>query len=372
MFDNCSFYDGNNFCGWDEFLDSLITDDTRGIILLVGEETSFFNYHHIQPILKKHAIPICGAIFPGLIYQNAMVKSGVLGISFNQPMEIKTVENLSSFDGCIFNTADQHTPQTCLVLVDGLAPGVGGFLEKLFACSTQNIKFIGGGAASFKGGPVLFTPNDCWSGGGILIGISSPVGIGVQHGWNVLHGPLVVNASDACYINEINWQPALITYQQVLKKKTKENITPENFLSIAKKYPLGMVKTDNSLVVRDIISLHGQQALRLVGEIPQNSVLTILQGEAQQLIVSAGRAATDAYVDYYTDYGSKAIKGMIVIDCISRALFLEDKILDELAMINDANQGDLPVIGFFSLGEIAAIGDRYLEFYNKTTVIGVG
>jgi hypothetical protein len=54
-------------------------------------------------------------------------------------------------------------------------------------------------------------------------------------------------------------------------------------------------------------------------------------------------------------------------DCISRALFLEDRLGEELAAA--AGGGDL--FGAMTLGEIANSSRAYLEFYNKTAVVAL-
>ncbi|MFN2343877.1 MAG: hypothetical protein ABR542_10995, partial [Desulfonatronovibrio sp.] len=58
---------------------------------------------------------------------------------------------------------------------------------------------------------------------------------------------------------------------------------------------------------------------------------------------------------------------MILIDCISRVLFMENDFSMELSAVDDRAL----TFGALTLGEIANTGDSYLEFYNKTAVVGV-
>ena len=72
---------------------------------------------------------------------------------------------------------------------------------------------------------------------------------------------------------------------------------------------------------------------------------------------------------------SFSIQLSIIIDCISRTLFLEEEFPKELAAITEAmpnsdGKETLPQ-GVLSLGEISSGGDGYLEFYNKTLVVGI-
>jgi hypothetical protein len=60
------------------------------------------------------------------------------------------------------------------------------------------------------------------------------------------------------------------------------------------------------------------------------------------------------------------LKTTLVIDCVSRALFLGDRFGEELEAVREEPH---PQIGFLSLGEIGASGDDFMEFLNKTIVV---
>ena len=69
------------------------------------------------------------------------------------------------------------------------------------------------------------------------------------------------------------------------------------------------------------------------------------------------------------------IKHTFIIDCISRTLFLEEEFPKELIAISEAmpesNEKETIPQGVLSLGEISSSEKGYLEFYNKTLVIGI-
>ena len=71
-----------------------------------------------------------------------------------------------------------------------------------------------------------------------------------------------------------------------------------------------------------------------------------------------------------TDNPEKAI----IIDCISRILFLEDEFqieLNEIIKVLRAKHNNISISGALTLGEISSYGKGYLEFYNKTCVVGL-
>ena len=67
-----------------------------------------------------------------------------------------------------------------------------------------------------------------------------------------------------------------------------------------------------------------------------------------------------------------AIVVAMVADCISRSIYLGDDFEQELgratAKLRSAAP-NAPLAGALTLGEIASIGDRYLEFLNKSFVV---
>ncbi|MBO8138009.1 MAG: FIST C-terminal domain-containing protein [Desulfotomaculum sp.] len=372
MYHKIKFYSKSSFLGLNDFLSDLITEDTTGIILFIGEKT-LFNSQQFFSYIKKYNVPICGGIFPGLLYNNRIYTSGILGISFKVPFRYEAVHNIPSLTKLPMSVFNKNQVQTCLVLHDGLTCGIDDFLSKIFSSTTYNTKFIGGGAGrlSLKRKPSLFTKDSFWNDGALIICIDTPVGIGVGHGWEYLHGPLVANKVDGFYLQEINWEPAWNYYREIVESEINCQLTADNFFDIAKKFPLGMIRTDGTLIVRDTVGIHNG-SLRLIGEVPQNSVLAVLHGSSDNLIAAAGDAVVQAYNDYEKDTANCNPSGMLVIDCISRSLYLQENTNDEFYRIKICNKHNLPTAGFFSLGEVASLGDRYLELFNKTIVVGVG
>ena len=89
----------------------------------------------------------------------------------------------------------------------------------------------------------------------------------------------------------------------------------------------------------------------------------------QQVILplKAAQAAKDSTINLNNP---DQVHSVIVVDCISRVLFLDKNFHQELTSIR---QGiDIPNLlpeGILSLGEISFYGDELLEFFNKTTVV---
>ena len=58
----------------------------------------------------------------------------------------------------------------------------------------------------------------------------------------------------------------------------------------------------------------------------------------------------------------------VIMDCISRVLFLGAGFAEELEAVA---QDNLPLVGACTIGEIANCGTELLEYFNKTAVVAV-
>jgi len=158
-------------------------------------------------------------------------------------------------------------------------------------------------------------------------------------------------------------------YKAEIEKDSDQPITTDNFFDIAKAYPFGIFREHGEDIVRDPISVGDQGELICVGEVPENTVLYILKGENAALIDSAQSAMLESVKN-----AKEQIEHTLVVDCISRALFLEEEFPRELKQLShgsvDQNTEAVPQ-GVLSLGEISSYGGGVLEFYNKTLVVGV-
>ena len=97
-------------------------------------------------------------------------------------------------------------------------------------------------------------------------------------------------------------------------------------------------------------------------------MLYILKGKNETLINSATIAVEESIAKVQQE-----VQHTLIIDCISRTLFLENEFTKELEAIcnsvKNPNGESIPQ-GVLSLGEISSNGEGFLEFYNKTLVIG--
>jgi len=327
--------------------------------ILIAEASKNF-YDHIN-ILQGE---LYGGIFPQLIFQNKNFETGCIICTLQTNTYPILIEDISfELEPELENVFDETN--TIFTFVDGLSPYIQSFLEKFYEITHSGINIIGGGAGllTLQQEPILFGPQGIYQNSALLLCSQKEISLGVKHGWEKLSGPYISTSTEHNILKTIDYHNAFDIYAEAIEKDSGKIINETNFFEIAKEYPLGIQLHDGEVVVRDpIITKNGH--LILVGEMDQSSTIYILKGNKTNLIKAAkyaiGEAMQDSLVHTDTTF---------VVDCISRVLYLENMFQQEIETIKTQNP-IAKLFGILSLGEIANKGKQYIEFYNKTCVIG--
>ena len=341
----------------------------------------------LQQALVDGPLDFIGGLFPSVLFDGQRYDVGavifsfpckvkpllVTGLHLDRP-DVSLPPDWRAFLSSGVTVAGQGTGRaqaTALVLVDGLCRNVGGFLRGLHDGLGNNVGYWGGGAGSLslQQRPCVFGPQGVYQDAAWVALCSAPSALGVRHGWREIMGPLVATRTDGNRILELNWQAAFDVYKGAVEGDSGLALSRAGFFEIAKGYPFGLRKEGAEAVVRDPIAVDEHGALVCVGEVPENAVLSILKGEARALTAAARQAAAEARRD-----GPAGASLCLVADCISRAIFLQDGFVEELAalMAPFADDPKPPMmVGALTLGEISSQGLGYLEFFNKTAVVAL-
>lgn len=342
--------------------------NSKAIMILIGEKSKI-NITKLIDCLNVSGITFFGGIFPGLIYKNMLFYEGAIILSvpiLTRPCLIDMTKGIveTPEDWGNFNQED-YVNKTAVIFVDGLYPNVDSFLSELYRFLGFSINYIGGGAGTieFRHQPCVFTNEGFRQNAAVICVLDLKVHLGVGHGWEEFAGPIVATKTENNRIIELNWENALEAYKKIIEEDCNKKITKENFFEIAKDYPLGILRNNSSYIVRDILLTSHEGHLICAGEIKENSVLVILKGCKNSL----AKAGYQVLRDLRGLENERIIAG-IILNCISRVLYLDDEYERELKIIG---QRFPEFSGAFTIGEISSTGDGFLEFYNKTLVVGV-
>jgi hypothetical protein len=338
--------------------------DIKSLMIFFADDKSL-EIEKLNEIFTKQQKTIIGGIFPEIIFNNEKKTSGFFILAFAIDFQT-TIIDLDKSEEDIDSATTEFSQQceldskTLWVLMDAFSANKNTLINSLYNEFGPNLSYIGGGAGtlSLKSSPCIISNFGVKSNCAILGMMKSESSVGVAHGWLPISEPIKVTETEGNIIKSLEWRNAFDYYFSKIKEHSGKEINKENFFEIAKSYPLGIIKLNSEIIVRDPISTDGNN-LFIIDEVPENEFIQILNGDNLSLFKGAAMASRNARNKHYSN------SFLFCIDCISRVLFLGEKFNQELNEISDDDE----ICGILSIGEIANSGNSMLEIFNKTVVV---
>jgi len=351
---------------------SLISDHVKdnGALISLGEHTEI-DIEQLIAKLNEIKVTFMGGLFPKVIHGNTILEKGIVINTLNDVESLFLIKDISTKKYTIPKISfNKNQAYSLFTYVDGLTSNISHYLKELYQHYGMQTNYFGGGAGSLslEQMPCVFCNEGVFQDAAVGCVMRMDSRIGVRHGWNKVDGPFIVTKAEGNIIKEINWENPFEVYKGVVEAHSKLEFTDDNFFDIAKGYPFGIVKDNAECIVRDPLMVNEKGELICVGELEDNTLVDILNGDEDSLINAARTAAEES-----VNQASQPRKA-IIIDCISRILFLEENFDNELTAITETIKNTYPEIsigGALTLGEISSYGEGFLEFYNKTVVVGL-
>ena len=339
-----------------------------GIFALVSE----IDREHIpslQKICRQAQLPLIGAIFPELIYDSQFKNGGMILIRIDNMPAHLLIENLSDPDQNLDEIAEtfaasfEHKENSTLFMIfDGMLPNISTFLDTLFRHITDEFHFSGinAGSETFQPMPCLFDNQRLIGNGVIAIQMANHPGAVIEHNYSAPKQTFVATTTDNNRVSSINWQPAFEAYSKLIKDHYNVDINKEKFYEHSVHFPFGIIRANGETLVRIPVALNDDGSLFCVGEIPENSLLTILHA-----IPPGSTETIDQIKKQIPEQDNNMLLGFY---CAGRRMHLKDAASSELIYWQ---QQFLPtvVLGALSLGEIGSSQQGgYPLFHNAALV----
>lgn len=346
----------------ENYLTFLKEENVLSFMVLIADKNKP-NDNEIIAKFNKINKPFFGGIFPEIIFENQRKAEGILIVPFaymvnNHVVNMETEEKISSQIEQIANIISEDT-DTFWVYLDCFASNKTYFTETLYQNFGFNYTYIGGGSGSlsFVPMPCVFNNFGIFQNAAVLAFANTNISLGVAHGWQPISDKMKVTETNGNHIISIDWMPAVAVYSEIVEKHSNTTFEKEGFFDLAKSYPLGMIKVDDEIVVRDPIMIKDNE-LVIVDQVNEGEFIQVLNGNMDSLLEGAKTAKTLAMQ-------SNDNKNIFCIDCISRVLYMNDDFQKEIDII----KGENTLNGILSIGEIANNGESFLDIFNKTTVV---
>lgn len=334
-----------------DFIDSTKNEDKNYFIFIASKTKIDLNE------FNKYNLKVVGARFPDIIYEGKLYNDGMIALEISENLELLLIKDINRIN---FENQAILESKSIIALLDGFCKNNEVFLSKLFENVGVNTNIIGGGAGLLDedSDSIIFDNNGFYKNCAVLISLRANLKIGVKHGWSYLNGPLIATSCEKNILKTIDYIDAFEYYKKIIKEDCGVELNEENFLQVSQNYPIGIIKYQGEQIVRDPISFNNG-SIELLGEISNNSMINILKGDKQDLLDASQKAIEDINCENR--------EFSIVFNCISRKKFLHEDFQKELDSIFSHNSN---MIGVTTLGEIANSGNRYINFLNKTCVVG--
>jgi hypothetical protein len=184
--------------------------------------------------------------------------------------------------------------------------------------------------------------------------------VGVEHGLQPTEKTFKVTSADGNVVKELDGRPPLEVYKELFGKKA------ENAQFLMTK-PLGLEAGEEELRLRDPLIINDDGSIVFAGEVQENKQVTVMESPADEVIDGTKRAAEEAYENAGEPDNVEAV---IVHDCVCRWSCLENSETRnrEIQSIQDVVGEDVPIIGWYTYGELA-LPRTLAGMHNQTAVV---
>jgi hypothetical protein len=316
--------------------------------------------------LSALEVPMFGGLFPGLLHQGRTYDRGTLVIGHADTPRVVTVP--LEADGASSSrswASGLRESGTLFAYLDATC-NAGVLTTALFEEFGVGIATLGGGAGAldFKRRPVVIADGALREGVAVLAGLPHPTHVGIAHGWRPIGEPILITEAVGNEIVSLAWRPALDAYRDVVEAHSGKTLALDHFYDHASHYPFILERLGAEGVVRDPISVVAGGHLLCAGDVQPNATVRVANGSVESMLEAARLARQMAL----QRAGQRTPALNFVIDCISRALILKDRLGEELAALAIAG---CPQVGALTIGEVANSGESFTLFHNKSTVVGL-
>jgi hypothetical protein len=265
------------------------------------------------------------------------------------------------------------------VFSDGLSGNADQIIQGIKAHMGDDIKIAGGTAGDggdFKR-TFQYIGNRVLSDSIVAVAFQGRFGLGTGTacGWFPVGIAKKVTKAVGNVVYELDGQPALQAYERFLGKHA------ERLPAVGVEYPLGLLNPEceadeeGYFLCRATMGVDREAgAIIFAGDVPEGSLVKMTIGNDGDIITAAKSAAQSAMSRLRKTGQELKPQAIFLYSCMARKIVLGTRTDEEILAVQDAIGENVPIIGFYTYGEYAPIGEcEFSCFHNETatlTVIG--
>ncbi len=178
-------------------------------------------------------------------------------------------------------------------------------------------------------------------------------------GWEEFGAERLITRSLANVVYEIDGKPALGLYKSYLGEYAAD--LPGSGL----RFPISVRPDVNSTpVIRTLLAINEEeQSLTFAGDTPQGELCRLMKTNMDALIENAGMAARESFEPTQGEFLT------LLVSCVGRRLVLGQLCEEELEIVRESLGENAIMCGFYSYGELSALGESRCSLHNQTMTL---
>lgn len=251
-------------------------------------------------------------------------------------------------------------PKLCITLPESLLASGVSIVEALNRKLEEETLLVGGTAGDqwefaqtwqFFGQEVLSDSVPVLLFSGELV-----LSTGIASGWKTIGRRGQVTRASSNVVYEIDEEPALQFYKSYLGENAEASMD----------FPLGVFDAADQFYVRAPLEYDANDGcITFAGDIPEGCEVQIASATRKEILHACEASVETAWSRFEGERPAAAF----VVSCAARKQLLGTRTAEEYRILTDKVEGELPVIGFYSYGEIAPLGEKTQScFHNETFV----
>lgn len=171
-------------------------------------------------------------------------------------------------------------------------------------------------------------------------------------GWKGIGTPKTVTNAAGNIVYEIDGEPALDMYNKYL--------TIGDDPALAGEYPLLLIRDDDSVVLRAVMGVNEDKSIVYAGTVPEGSKVKFSMPPGSEII--------DLAIEQMSEFNQQIpnSNAILLFSCKARHVALGPMVEDEISAIHKL--WNVPLVGFFTYGEIGPVPNGGCDFHNHTLV----
>jgi hypothetical protein len=171
-------------------------------------------------------------------------------------------------------------------------------------------------------------------------------------GWKGIGTPKTVTKAEGNIVYKIDDETALNTYNKYMKIGDDPRLAGE--------YPLLLIRDDGSSVLRAVMAVNEDESIVYAGTVPE--------GARVRFSMPPGSEIIEHTIEQMSEFNRQIPKSdaIVLFSCKARHIALGPMVEDEISGIYKL--WNVPLVGFFTYGEIGPVPQGQCDFHNHTLV----